>query len=201
MGTGLSALLRVDRLVRGALAPAGVFVFAGLLALPVGAPRGAVAAAIDSGPPPSSALEEPSSSPEPEAIQRSDLTAAVAPAIAPGEPAARSEPASRGRAPEPGEIVVASWYGPGFYGNRLPCWRWLEANGLPTALSTETWGVAHKTLPCGTSLVLSYGERTVTVPVVDRGPYVAGRTLDLSAAVRGALGCPPLCTLLMHIDD
>lgn len=94
--------------------------------------------------------------------------------------------------------VVASWYGPGFYGNRLPCWRWLEAQGQPIQFRAETWGVAHKTLPCGTTLVLRYGTNEVTVPVVDRGPYLAGRELDLSPRVRAALGCTDLCTVLMR---
>lgn len=88
-----------------------------------------------------------------------------------------------------GSLVLASWYGPGFYGNRTACGQ---------IYSSQIMGVAHKTLPCGTLLVLSYSGRTVTVPVIDRGPYVAGRTLDLSASTKGALGCPDLCTLLMQ---
>jgi rare lipoprotein A (peptidoglycan hydrolase) len=46
---------------------------------------------------------------------------------------------------------------------------------------------------------LSYGSRSVTVPVIDRGPYVAGRTLDLSNATKIALGCTDLCTLRMQV--
>lgn len=88
-----------------------------------------------------------------------------------------------------GSYVLASWYGPGFYGNRTACGQ---------VYSAQIMGVAHKTLPCGTLLVLSYGGRSVTVPVIDRGPYIAGRTLDLSNATRATLGCPDLCTLLMQ---
>jgi len=88
-----------------------------------------------------------------------------------------------------GSLVLASWYGPGFYGNRTACGQ---------IYSPQIAGVAHRTLPCGTLLVLSYGGRSVTVPVIDRGPYIAGRTLDLSAATKGALECPDLCTLLMQ---
>jgi rare lipoprotein A (peptidoglycan hydrolase) len=51
-----------------------------------------------------------------------------------------------------------------------------------------TRGVAHKTLPCGTKVTLRYEGRTVTVPVVDRGPYVAGREFDLTEATRNDLG-------------
>lgn len=96
-------------------------------------------------------------------------------------------------------IVRASWYGPGFYENRLPCWQWLQANGLPIQFLPDTWGVAHKTLPCGTMLVLTHGPNTITVPVVDRGPYVAGREIDMSPRIKAALGCTDLCTVLMQI--
>lgn len=75
----------------------------------------------------------------------------------------------------------ASWYGPGLYGNRLGC---------GGRLSTRTLGVAHKSLPCGTKVTFRYRGRAVTVPVVDRGPYIAGRTWDLTARTKRALGFP-----------
>ena len=94
--------------------------------------------------------------------------------------------------PEPATwgIVVASWYGPGFYGNRTACGQ---------IYTPDILGVAHRTLRCGTLVVLEYRGRTLTVPVIDRGPYIAGRTLDLSNATRLAMGCPDLCTLSMRI--
>ena len=94
--------------------------------------------------------------------------------------------------PEPptAGTVIASWYGPGFYGNRTACGQ---------VYTPEIIGVAHRTLRCGTMLVLEYRGRTMTVPVIDRGPYMAGRTLDLSNATRLAMGCPDLCTLSMRI--
>jgi hypothetical protein len=98
-----------------------------------------------------------------------------------------------------GSVVIASWYGPGFYENRLPCWPWLKANGLPIQFLPDTWGVAHKSLPCGTMVTLTHGANTVTVPVVDRGPYIAGREFDLSPRVKAALGCTDLCTVVMQI--
>jgi hypothetical protein len=73
----------------------------------------------------------------------------------------------------------ASYYGPGLYGNGMAC---------GGTLYPWTRGVAHKTLPCGTKVTLRYGRRTVTVPVVDRGPYVAGREFDLTEATRNDLG-------------
>ena len=94
-------------------------------------------------------------------------------------------------APSPGDgIVLASWYGPGFYVNRTACGQ---------TYTPEILGVAHKTLPCGTLLTLTYGTRAVTVAVIDRGPYIAGRTIDLSNATKLALGCTDLCTLRMQV--
>ena len=67
----------------------------------------------------------------------------------------------------------ASWYGPGLYGNRLGC---------GGTLSAGTVGVAHKSLPCGSKLVLRHRGRSVKVRVIDRGPYVGGREYDLTEA-------------------
>jgi hypothetical protein len=75
--------------------------------------------------------------------------------------------------------AVASWYGPGLYGNSLGC---------GGRLSPGTVGVAHKSLPCGTKLVLRNGGRTVRARVIDRGPYVGGREFDLTAATKYKLG-------------
>ena len=62
----------------------------------------------------------------------------------------------------------------------------------PTAcgrtLSSGTVGVANKTLPCGTKVTVRYRGRSVRVPVVDRGPYVAGREFDLTSATKQRLG-------------
>lgn len=72
----------------------------------------------------------------------------------------------------------ASWYGPGFYGHGTACGQ---------KYSSTLMGVAHLTLPCGTLVTFEYGGRTVTVPVIDRGPYVKGRLWDLSEAACRAL--------------
>jgi hypothetical protein len=73
-------------------------------------------------------------------------------------------------------LAGASWYGGG---GGLAC---------GGELTSSTLGVANKTLPCGTMVTLHYGARTVRVPVVDRGPYVAGREYDLTEATKRALG-------------
>lgn len=56
----------------------------------------------------------------------------------------------------------ATWYGPGFYGNTTACGK---------RLSRDTLGVAHRTLPCGSKVSIFYRGRSVTVRVIDRGPY------------------------------
>ncbi len=75
--------------------------------------------------------------------------------------------------------VLASWYG-------------LNWQGQPTAsgepYNAYGYTAAHKTLPFGTDLVVSYGGRTVRVTVNDRGPYVGGRELDLSMGAAEHLG-------------
>jgi hypothetical protein len=73
-------------------------------------------------------------------------------------------------------LAEASWYGGG---GGLAC---------GGQLTSSTLGVANKTLPCGTMVTLHYGSRTIRVPVVDRGPYVAGREFDLTEATKRALG-------------
>jgi len=74
---------------------------------------------------------------------------------------------------------LATWYGPGFYGRRTACGQ---------RMSRTLFGVAHKTLPCGTQVAMLYRGRTITVPVVDRGPYSAGMVWDLTSAAATALG-------------
>ena len=125
---------------------------------------------------------------EPAPVARPEPTPEPTPAPKTPAPAVATLPAL----PDPptGGIVVASWYGPGFYGNRTACGQ---------VYTPEIIGVAHRTLRCGTMLVLEYRGRTMTVPVIDRGPYIAGRTLDLSNATRLAMGCPDLCTVSMRI--
>ena len=75
--------------------------------------------------------------------------------------------------------ATATWYGPGFYGRRTACGQRMTRSLL---------GVAHRRLPCGTPVALLYRGRTITVPVVDRGPFRPGTRWDLTAATAGALG-------------
>lgn len=77
------------------------------------------------------------------------------------------------------ESVTSTWYGPGFYGERTACGQ---------RLTTETVGVAHRTLPCGAEVALRANGRSIVVPVIDRGPYADGVTYDLTRATAEQLG-------------
>ena len=178
--------------VSAALAAIGVLVFLLALAVPVqtaartSVERGSTSTGFVDG---TSALHVPvqlamlPAAPTAPVAVLSVMTApvAVAPVVAP----AAAAPASVG-----GTTVIASWYGPGFYGNRTACGQ---------LYTPEIAGVAHRTLPCGTMLELEFRGRVVAVPVIDRGPFIAGRTLDLSNATRGALACTDLCPVRMQI--
>jgi rare lipoprotein A (peptidoglycan hydrolase) len=75
----------------------------------------------------------------------------------------------------------ASWYGPGFHGN-------LTANG--EIFDQEALTAAHKELPFDTQLRITNvaNGQSVVVRVNDRGPYIDGRELDLSAGAAAAIG-------------
>jgi rare lipoprotein A len=70
-----------------------------------------------------------------------------------------------------------------FYGNE---------SGSKTAsgqrFNQEAMTCAHRSLPFGTRLRVTHGDRSVVVTVNDRGPFVRGRVLDLSTAAARAVG-------------
>jgi rare lipoprotein A len=79
-----------------------------------------------------------------------------------------------------------TWYGPGFYGRKTACGK---------KMSKSLLGVANKTLPCGTLVDLYNNGTTVTVPVVDRGPFRKGTSYDLTLATARALGVTATTTI------
>lgn len=81
---------------------------------------------------------------------------------------------------------VATQYGPGFYGQRTACGQ---------VLRPRTLGVANRTLKCGTPVAIYYRGRTITVPVIDRGPYANGADWDLTAATARVLGIGGTATI------
>jgi rare lipoprotein A (peptidoglycan hydrolase) len=74
---------------------------------------------------------------------------------------------------------IATWFGPGFYGQKTACGQTMT----PTIV-----GVASRTLPCGTLVLVAYKGHRLTVPVIDRGPYAHnGATWDLTWGAASAL--------------
>jgi rare lipoprotein A len=62
------------------------------------------------------------------------------------------------------------------------------ASGRHLKLSALT--AAHRTLPFGTKVLVTNKRngRTVTVEIIDRGPFVRGRVIDLTPAAAKSLG-------------
>ena len=75
--------------------------------------------------------------------------------------------------------ALATFYGPGFFGNQTACGQ---------ILTPDLHGVAHRRLPCGTLVAITYAGREITVPVIDRGPYNGDFSWDLTQATADALG-------------
>jgi rare lipoprotein A (peptidoglycan hydrolase) len=73
---------------------------------------------------------------------------------------------------------IATWFGPGFYGQKTACGQ---------TMSPVIVGVASRTLPCGTLVLVNYKGHRLTVPVIDRGPYRNGATWDLTWGAASAL--------------
>ena len=75
----------------------------------------------------------------------------------------------------------ASWYGPGFYGNRT-------ANG--EVLRRGTLTAAHRYLPFGTKVRVTNlnNGRTAVVRINDRGPFHGSRVIDLAHGAASNLG-------------
>jgi rare lipoprotein A (peptidoglycan hydrolase) len=74
---------------------------------------------------------------------------------------------------------IATWFGPGFYGQKTACGQ---------TMTPVVVGVASRTLPCGTLVLVTYKSHKLTVPVIDRGPYAHnGATWDLTWGAASAL--------------
>jgi len=76
---------------------------------------------------------------------------------------------------------LASWYGPDFHGRPTASKEIYDMNDMTAA---------HRTLPFGTWVLVSNLDngRSVAVRINDRGPFVAGRIIDLSYAAARMLG-------------
>ncbi|MBC1259738.1 septal ring lytic transglycosylase RlpA family protein [Synechococcus sp. BSF8S] len=101
-------------------------------------------------------------------------------------PAAEAQPEPTAPAPTPRRFKLAgtgeaSWYGPGFFGNRT-------ANGEVFRPGTMT--AAHRTLPFGTKVKVTnlWNGRSAIVRINDRGPFHGNRIIDLAHGAAQRLG-------------
>lgn len=74
---------------------------------------------------------------------------------------------------------LASWYGSEFAGRKT-------ASG--ERFDPAEYTAAHRTLPFGSRVRVSRGERSVIVRINDRGPFHGNRVIDLSRAAASELG-------------
>lgn len=87
--------------------------------------------------------------------------------------------------------ALATYFGPGFFGHRTACGQ---------LLTKAIVGVAHRTLPCGTLVEVSYGGHHLTVPVIDRGPYGRiGAKWDLTVGAARSLGITETVRIRAHV--
>jgi rare lipoprotein A len=77
--------------------------------------------------------------------------------------------------------AIATTYGEGSWGSQTACGE---------TLTHHTLGVANRTLPCGTKVAIYWNGKTMTVPVIDRGPYANHADWDLTLATAAKLGIP-----------
>lgn len=89
------------------------------------------------------------------------------------------------------EQVKASWYEHGH----------TTANG--ESYNPDGYTAAHKTLPFGTIVKVTHNGKTLNVRINDRGPFIKGRTLDLSRGAARSLGCisKGVCVVEMEIVE
>lgn len=92
----------------------------------------------------------------------------------------------------------ASWYGPGFEGRRTASGARFNEYGLTAA---------SRTLPLGSKVLVANptSGRCCTVTINDRGPYVAGRDIDLSRGAASRIGVtgvsPVICVAYANPQD
>ena len=105
------------------------------------------------------------------------------PVVVPQAPAesAASSPYELSPPRESDQQGLASWYGPRFHGRRTASGERFDSQELTAA---------HRTLAFGTRVCVrsSITGKTVVVRINDRGPFSAGRVIDLSQGAAEALG-------------
>jgi len=79
------------------------------------------------------------------------------------------------------EEGVASWYGPGYHGNRTSSGEVYDQEGLTAAHATFVFGTRVK-------VTLLSTHRSIVVRINDRFPNHKGRVIDVSRAAARAIG-------------
>lgn len=94
----------------------------------------------------------------------------------------------------PSNLVMASFYGEDFEGKKT-------ASG--EAFHSSALTAAHKSLPFGTELKVTNPKSgaSVNVRVTDRGPFVEGRSLDLSQEAARRLGFTEKGVVQVRIEE
>jgi rare lipoprotein A len=93
-----------------------------------------------------------------------------------------------GKESPPGAITVQ---GTGYYTARAAPYGPTEAHrrtACGEAFTDRLQGIAHPVLPCGVKVYLYFHGHTVLTDVVDRGPNVPGRSLDVTKALADRIG-------------
>jgi rare lipoprotein A len=91
--------------------------------------------------------------------------------------------------------VTASWY---------DCAKPGECSKSKITASGEKFNpnaltAAHKTLPFGTRVKVTYKGKSVIVRINDRGPFIKGRSIDLSRAAAKKIGCKGVCVVTIKV--
>lgn len=132
------------------------------------------------GPAPTVVTESPVQSPAELAIRDQEGSS---PPVDEPSPSAPSLPIASPEAPDVIKVSSgqASWYGPGFYGNRT-------ASG--EVLRRGSFTAAHRTLPFGTRVRVTnlWNGRSAIVRINDRGPFHGSRVIDLAQGAASELG-------------
>lgn len=95
----------------------------------------------------------------------------------------------------PANAALASWY---------DCAKPGECSKSKITASGEKfnpWGMtaAHRTLPMGTKVRVTHKGRSVVVRINDRGPFIKGRTIDLSKGAARKIGCHGVCSVSLQV--
>lgn len=95
----------------------------------------------------------------------------------------------------PVQATIASWY---------DCVKPGECSKSKITASGEKFNpnaltAAHRTLPFGTKVRVTYKGKSVIVRINDRGPFIKGRTIDLSRAAARKIGCHGVCKVKIEV--